>query len=175
MNPVLKAACLLALGLLAGCASYSGGNLVPGASTEAEVLASMGNPADRLVTPEGENVWFYPRAPYGRQTYAVIIGPDHVVRRVEARLTPENVKKLVVGKTTMADLRALMGPPERVLRYPFHDGDSWEYRMIPGPKIDWMYLSVRFDPAGVASVVTYIDDPEKNEAAPGRMLFWNRR
>ena len=39
--------------LLGGCASYDGRGLIPGRSTQAEVEALMGLPAERRVMPDG--------------------------------------------------------------------------------------------------------------------------
>src|SRR5512143_1325556 len=107
---------LLGAALLAGCASYDGRGLVPGKSSAAEVEQLMGPPAEKTVEPDGDTVWFYPRGPMGRHTYAVRVAPDGVVRSVEQRLTVENLQKLVAGETTAKDVRALFGPPSRAFR-----------------------------------------------------------
>jgi hypothetical protein len=149
---------LLALSMLAGCAttSYDGASLVPGSTPAAEVEATMGAPADK-VSVGADTLWWYPRHP-GRLSYAVRVGADNIVKSVEQRLTEENLKHIQIGKTTSQDMRALMGPPYRVVRYPRRDGDSWEYKMMPGSLDDWMVLSVRFDAAGVVKEVTYVAD-----------------
>lgn len=159
----LFAASLLALLIASGCATFDGSHLVPGNSTAAEVQATMGNPAER--TPAGANVlWWYPRQ-LSRDNYAVIVGPDNIVKGVEQRLTEANLKNIVVGQTTPQDLRALLGPPHFVTRYRWRDGDSWEYLMngglgnSTGSIDDWMILSVRFDGTGIVRDVTYIADP----------------
>ena len=153
---------LLVLGVTAGCASigaYDGSSLVAGSSTAAEVQAVMGDPAEKI-TVGGDTLWWYPRqSTVGRRSYAVVVGPNNVVKGVEQRLTEDNLKRIVVDKTTQQDLRALMGPPYYTLRYRGRDGDSWEYRMAPGHVDMWMVLSVRFDGSGVVKDVTYVADP----------------
>ena len=165
MKNLCTAAGLLVLAALSACASihaYDGASLVPGRSTAAEVQAVMGEPTEK-VTVGGDTLFWYPRqAISSRESYAVRVGPDNVVKSVEQRLTEENLKQIVAGKTTMQDMRALMGPPYYKVRYVFRDGDSWEYRMGRGPIDDWMILSVRFDAQGVAQEVTYIADPVRN-------------
>jgi hypothetical protein len=62
--------------VLAGCASYSGRGLAPGQSSAAEVEAVMGQPAERSRSANGEAVLWFPRFPFGRESYAARIGPD---------------------------------------------------------------------------------------------------
>jgi len=162
----LLAASLLALLILPGCASYGGAHLVAGNSTAAEVQATMGNPAEK-VQIGNDTLWWYVRE-LSRESYAVIVGPDNIVKGVEQRLTEGNLKNIAVGQTTPQDLRALMGPPHFVTRYRWRDGDSWEYLMngglanSTGSFDDWMILSVRFDGTGIVRDVTYIADPARD-------------
>jgi hypothetical protein len=87
--------------LSAGCAGYySGSTLVPGRSAAAEVEATMGTPTERVKLPGGDTLWFYPRGPYGRQTYAVRVGADGLVREVSQVLTMQNLAKLRIGQLT---------------------------------------------------------------------------
>lgn len=157
----LGAALCLGLAVLAsGCASFSGPDIVPGASTAAYVEASMGPPAERIALADGTAVWFYPRQPLGRTTYAVTLGPDNIVRSFEQRLTENNLARIVIDKSNMNDIRALFGPPNQVLRYPNRDGDSWEYNMYGGAgDVYWKILSVRFGADGLVKDVSLVDDP----------------
>ena len=162
----LRSCCyLFVLAVMAGCASigaFDGSSLVPGRSTAADVVATMGQPVEK-VGVGGDTLYWYPRqSEVSRASYAVRVGPDNIVKSVEQRLTDENLKKIVAGKTTQQDMRALMGPPFFVVRYPGNDGDSWEYKMNPGNIQDWMVLSVRFDAAGVVRNVTYVADTARD-------------
>jgi hypothetical protein len=120
---------LLATVLIAGCASYGGSSLVPGQSRAADVEALMGAPAEKVAASNGETLWFYPRQPFGRQSFAVRLGPDGVVRGVEQRLTVENVYKLVPGTTSARAVRELLGPPWRVSHLDRQQREVWEYAM----------------------------------------------
>lgn len=162
--------CLLAL-LVAGCASLGGADLVPGASTAAQVEVSMGPPAEKISLQNGEMVWFYPQQPYGRVSYAVVLGSDGIVRSVEQRLTEKSMQRIVPDSSTMQEVRALLGPPTAVVRYPGRDGDSWEYNMLGGPINDWKILSVRFDQAGLVKDVSFVDDPDSPRLSR-RRGFW---
>ena len=130
----MKAICIatyLAAALIAGCASYSGKGLIPGTSTAGDVEALMGRPAERIAKPDGSSVLFYPHAPVGRETYAVTIGADGKVQAVEQRLTDANIAKLVLGTTTVREVRELFGSPWRTTHYARLERDVWEYPMDP--------------------------------------------
>ena len=102
---------VVAAASIAGCASYDGRGLVPGASTAAQVEAVMGKPAERVSRPDGGAVLYYPRNPIGRHTYAITLGSDGVMRGIDQRLTLDNINRLVSGKTTSKEVREMFGPP----------------------------------------------------------------
>lgn len=160
-SAALGAALYMGLAVLAsGCASFHGPDIVPGVSTAAHVEAGMGPPAEKLALAGGTTVWFYPRQPFGRATYAVTLGPDGIVRSFEQRLTEQNISRIVVDKSSMQDVRALFGPPGAVVRYPNRDGDSWEYNMYGGAgDVYWKILSVRFGSDDLVKDVALVDDP----------------
>jgi hypothetical protein len=133
----------LAACLVSGCASYSGSSLTAGKSTASEVEALMGKPAERVEKPGGGSVLYYPRGPYGRETYAVSIGADGKVQSVEQRLTDTNIGKLVLGTTTAREVRELFGPPAVTTRLPQLQRDVWEYPMdtVANPYVLYVQLS----------------------------------
>lgn len=116
---------ILAAALVAGCASYDGRSLVPGKSTVAEVEALMGVPAETLDQADGGKLLFYPRA---RETYAVSVGANGLVRSVEPRLSKDRFAKLVPGTSGTKDVRELLGPPVKVVRMDLQQRDVWEYQ-----------------------------------------------
>lgn len=144
---MMKAAFLaVTVALTAGaCASFDGGGLVPGSSTTAQVEASMGAPSERLARPDGGSVLYYSRNPVGRHAYAVTVGPDGVLRRIEQRLTRANMDKLVPGATTAKDVRELFGPPfpATVGRSPLTQREVWEYKWleVDDKRVLWVYFS----------------------------------
>jgi hypothetical protein len=145
------------IALCAGCASYSGGSLVPGRATEAEVEASMGPSAERRPGPNGEVVRYYSRLPSGREVYAARFGADGRLIAIEQRLTPENVALLVPGKSTEAEVRDLFGPPYRVVDFPRLKTRLWMYPMR-GAATD-MTLNVEFFADGRVREVRMYDEP----------------
>lgn len=146
------------LSMLAGCAGYAGRDLIPGSSSEREIEASMGSPAERLARPDGSSVWYFPRGPSGRHTYAVTVGADGVLRSIEQRLTAENVAALRRGRTNARQVRELLGPPVGITRAPFRPLDVWEYRWANalGRRVLWVHLS---DDGMVREVLDLNDDP----------------
>lgn len=157
---------LICLTLLAGCASYDGSSLIAGKSTAADVEQLMGPPAEKIVEPAGDAVWFYPRGPMGRQTYAVRVAPNGLVRGVEQRLTVENMQKLVAGETTAKDVRALFGPPSRVTRLDRQQRDVWEYPMKNQIDVDHS-LFVQFSYDGILREALFLRDPKYDVGTSG--------
>jgi len=157
---------LLGTALLAGCASYDGRGLIPAKSTAAEVEQLMGPPAEKIGEPAGDTVWFYPRGPAGRQTYAVRIAPDGVMRSIEQRLTVENLNKLLAGETTARDVRALFGPPSYITRLDRQQRDVWEYRMKNQIDIDYN-LFVQYSYDGILREALFLRDPKYDVGTGG--------
>src|SRR5438093_12398815 len=97
-SPARASSFALALLLgLASCASFDGHTLGPGQSTQRDVEATMGRPADKRVGPQGETVYWYPQLPYGHASYAARIAPDGHLVAIEQRLTEANIAKVVKG------------------------------------------------------------------------------
>lgn len=161
-------ACIAVL-FIAGCASYDGRGLVPGTSRAADVRALMGAPAEKLAADNGDTVWFYPRLPYGRQTYAVRLSPDGVVLGVDQRLTEANLKHIVAGKTTMKEARLLLGPPYQTVRFERQRRVVWDYPMYNDFQAEYN-LFVQFSYDGIVREVLllkdYHNEPGDGEAKP---------
>ncbi|MBM3346995.1 MAG: hypothetical protein FJY55_10960 [Betaproteobacteria bacterium] len=159
---IAAAGLTVAAALAAGCASYSGSNLVAGRSTAAEVESSMGAPAEKVTEANGDAIWFYPRGPAGRRTYAVRTGQDGIVRGVEQRLTADNIAKLVVDRTTAQETRALFGPPTSIRYYSRVQRHMWEYNMTDGDNqfstTSFKLLALEFSGDNVLRKITYQDD-----------------
>lgn len=141
MNRILTFALLA----LAGCASYDGRGLVPGAATAAQVEAQMGPAAMRVPRPDGGTVLYFPRGPEGRHTYAVTIGADGTMRSIDQRLTLANYNKLMVGKTTATEVRELFGPPDpySTTKLALSGREVWEYKWLDfqEKRIFWFQFS----------------------------------
>lgn len=150
-------AVLLAVAMLAGCASYSGRGLVPGQSTARDVEAMMGVPAERITVAGGDSVWFYPQNPNGLHTFAARLSPQGVLQQIDQRLTVENLARLVPGQTTAAQVRELLGPPWQVTRMARQERDVWSYRMQDNALVRHD-LYVQFSADGVVREVIMLRD-----------------
>lgn len=140
----------------AGCASYSGFGLVPGRSTAEDVVATMGEPALERAGPGGERVLWYPRLPYGRESFAARLGPDGKLIAVEQRLQPEFFGRIEPGRSTADDVLDLIGPPYEVYHYPRTQREVWEYQLNLPPAHKNLY--VQFSPDRVVREVYQLHD-----------------
>jgi hypothetical protein len=146
--------------LLVACASYDGRGLVPGKSTEAEVVGLMGQPAQTLKGPGGGKLLYFSRLPLGRDIYKATIGADGVLRSLEQTLTRPNISKIAVNSTTTDQVSELLGPPYRITREPFKPWNVWEYpwRLVDERRILW----VSFSDDGVVRDVIEMHDFESD-------------
>lgn len=156
---------MLAIALLAGCASYDGRGLVPGQSTAAEVEQVMGVPAEKRPGAAGDTVWFYPRNPSGRHTYAVSIDGKGVMRGIEQTLTMENIGRIVAEKSTPHDVRSLLGPPYRITQQRSPQREVWEYRMFNPIQVPYN-LFVQYSTDGLVREVLFLRDPSQDIPSP---------
>jgi len=147
---------------LAGCASFDGRGLMPGKSTEQDVVALMGAPAERIRLPGGDTVLYFPRQPEGRMSFAARLGPDGVLRSVDQLLTEQNIANLVRGTTTRAQAREILGPPWHTTRLERQQREVWEYKMYNQVQ-DKFFLYVQFSYDGIVQEVLmikdYVDEP----------------
>jgi|SRR5688572_17213579 hypothetical protein len=161
----ILALCVAAL-LLSSCASYSGRGLVPGQSSAKDVETVMGAPKERITIAGGDSVWFYPRNPFGLETYAARISPQGTLVSLDQRLTVENLGKLRIGASTSKDVRELLGPPWRVTHAALQPREVWHYRMDNGYMIEHN-LFVQISPDLVVREVLLLRDPKYDIGEPG--------
>lgn len=154
MRPLIRVVVLSCL--LGGCASYGGRGLAPGASS-AEVETLMGPPAEKIALAGGDSVWFYPRQPYGLQTYAATMSADGRLVEMDQRLTVQNVAKLLPGTATREAARALLGPPWRTSRLAISGREAWDYRMYNAVQAEYI-LTLQFSEDGVLRETLMLED-----------------
>lgn len=143
--------------LLAGCASYSGSSLVPGKSTEADVLHAMGAPAQTLAQPGGAKALYFPRLPSGRQTYVASIASSGMLSGIQQVLTPANIQRISIDRTSADQVRELLGPPDRVVRYALKPNQEvWEYPWQLGEDKRLLWVTVSDD--GIVRAVADVHD-----------------
>ena len=154
----MKRATIVALlsfvAILGGCAGAR--SLVPGQSTDADVRARLGAPKETRAEG-GDQVWEYPTGPEGFTNYSVRLGSDNRVKSVTQLVTEEQLDKVVVGKSSKAEVRQLLGRPAEETVY--YVGPTWYWRFIRNG-ISPGYLVVTFDQSGTAaSKIAIIDMP----------------
>ena len=115
--------------VLAACAGYSG-NLKPGVSTLAEVVASMGVPAMRWKDADGREQLAYPRGPEGTQTFMAFVGADGRLERIEGVLGMAHFARIEPGKSDQAAVLRLLGPsqPQWTAYFKARDELVWEWK-----------------------------------------------
>ena len=134
------------LSVAAGCASYDGRTLPPGAP-ESEVKGLMGPPAMEVPRGDGVTRLVYPKGPLGTQTFMADLGPDHRLISVRNVLKDEVFDRMKAGMTEKEVLAAI-GPANRTMAFSLSNTHAWEYRYQDA----WGYLaefSVTFDADGV--------------------------
>jgi hypothetical protein len=135
------AVALVSAALLAsGCASYDGRDLVPGVATEADIVGTMGKPAQTLHRPNGDEALYFSKLPYGRQMFVATTGPDGRLKGIEQVLDYQHLQRIRIGTTTADQVRAILGPPYRISRDPFKPLDVWQYPWRPARDV-WVSLS----------------------------------
>jgi hypothetical protein len=145
---------LFCIGLLAGCANPR--LLVVGQSTEADVHNRMGKPTDTRVDRNGDRLLEFATGPEGFETHLVRIGADGKVKEVTQLLTEERFGTIVLGKTTKAEVRSLLGTPSEENSLP--TGLHWSWRIRRGG-VQPGYMVVRFNPDDTVNDKIIMIDP----------------
>jgi hypothetical protein len=152
----MRALALAAMLAVAACASFDGRSLVPGQSTESQVLALMGEPDQVRRLAGGAKALYFSRLPEGRAMFVATIGPDGRLQSLEQRLTRENIARLMPDQSTADDVRALFGPPSAVGYLPLKPREWWEYQYYD--YTDRRVLWVQFSQDGIVREVLDMRD-----------------
>ena len=158
---------IVVFAVLSACASVTGRGLAPGQSTAQDVQALMGKPAEQFKAVDGDTIWFYPNQPFGRTTYAVRVAPDGRVRSVEQVLTEENVRRIVSGVTTRAQVREMFGPPYESSRFERQQREVWTYTIFDVNQQDY-FLHVQMSNDGIVRETLMLEDRHKDQGDAGR-------
>jgi outer membrane protein assembly factor BamE (lipoprotein component of BamABCDE complex) len=139
------------MAVLTGCAIPSA--IKPGATAE-ELTQKLGKPTAVRPAPGGGESWEYAYGPEGTETWLFSVDQGRKVRTSTQLLTEERLRQVVAGKSSEADVRALLGEPRDITRYP--NGTTWEWRARIGPEMG-MYV-VHFGTNGTASGYSVLKD-----------------
>jgi hypothetical protein len=86
---------LIACAWLAGCALFP--TIEPGATTEAQILATYGQPSRRWAEADGGATLEYATQPFGNSCFMVTLGPAGRVLNVRDALSDTNLARVEVG------------------------------------------------------------------------------
>ena len=149
---------LLGLSLMAGlsgCAVLQPRLAQPGQS-EAEMLATMGQPSGRYVMDGGQQRVEYAKGPQGRVTWLVDLDRAGRVAAVQQVLTPANFALVHDGMPRDALLRLLGRPGHRAGEYMNRETWSWRFETY-----DCLWLRVTLTAEGqVRGGASYLPDPQ---------------
>ena len=150
---MLRGAAVLALvvGLVA-CAVPS---REPLGTPRAQVVAHLGPPTAVHALPQGERL-LYSQLPAGTEVYNLDFDAAGRLVRTEQVLTQIRLESIPQDQWTRADLQRTFGPPLRVERVTFWNGDIWTYRFKQGS--DPRFAHVHLDPVGVVRRIGFTDD-----------------
>lgn len=126
----------LSLLLVAACmpaGAVAAADLEPGKSTAQEVIAEMGKPALEVKRPNGDQLLYFEKYPWGRSVKAATIGPDGKLRGIEERLTKENIYSIKQGMREQ-EVRELLGPPREITENKRLKTTEWEYPWLEAAK-----------------------------------------
>lgn len=143
----MKTISFLVLAFAAGCASYGGGGLRPGASAEAEVRGVMGPPALEMRDPDGTRHLYYPRGPLGTQTFVADVGANGTLVGIRQVLDDGTFNAIRPGLTE-EDVLRMIGPPREKAYFSNLRQTAWDYKF----RDTWGYdsiLSVMIDTSGM--------------------------
>ena len=143
---VRSLAVLCAMVIVAACTMFG---VKPGAS-EAEARRAYGTPALEFPGPEGSRQLVFTTGPLGTQTFMVHVSKEGTVQRVDQVLTDETFYRVQSGTTTAEEVRRLIGPPYRIVRFDNLRQYAWDYRF----RDTWGYLadfSVMVDDRGIVA------------------------
>ena len=127
-------ASLLAALCVVACTPMSS---IPPGSPESQARGALGAPAAEFDYPDGTHQLVYPRGPLGTETYMVFL-KGGTVQRVEQALTDDNFYRIQAGVTTADQVRRMIGPPGRVVRFENLQQFAWDYRF----RDTWGYLAI---------------------------------
>ena len=135
----VAAALALPLALAGGCAGYSPDG-IPAGSSSTEVIARMGPPKARFVTPSGGERLEFWRGPFGKHTFMVDFDAQNRMLGWEQVLTEANFYALRHGMTKDEVLYRIGHPSEfQFLTWP--QQHLWSYRYV-SPFCVWFQVSL---------------------------------
>jgi hypothetical protein len=139
----LRAASVLLLAsLIAGCAGYDPGGLMPGAPVSA-IVERMGPPTGERPLPNGGKRLEYARGPFGKHTYMLDVDAQGRLSGWQQVLTEARFNALMIG-TPGEQVLFDFGRPAQQQRIGRQHLTVWSYR-YETPFCQWFQVSVGDD------------------------------
>jgi hypothetical protein len=147
---------LCAAAMAAGCASFDGRSLRPGAAAQ-EVRQLMGAPAAVYADGKGGESWAYPRGPAGLYTYMARIDAGGRLSGIDQVLDQGFFAQLRIGQDREQDVLRLFGPNWRSEPFPRQKEVVWTWR-FRNPWGKPAQFQVTFDEAGLVKLWAQIEE-----------------
>lgn len=145
---------LLAVSLLAGCASPGGAQT---GTSQADLLARFGAPAAVHRTASGTRLE-YIEGPFQQTAWMLDIDPSGRLVGTRQVRSAEGFSRIVVGTDTMQTVRTKIGTPWLVQRYAASGLTAWMYPYLEFGHWNAM-MAVHFDDRGLVTLVQNGPDP----------------
>jgi hypothetical protein len=148
---------------LCACAAQ----IVPGASTETDVLAYFGKPVDSRQMEGGRKEFDYSRGPRGFETWRVTLSPEGKVVSVEQLLDETNFRRLKPGMSK-DEVDHILGRHFVTAEFTNSGEEVWSWRYAEFGNRS-MYFNTHFDAGtGKLKYASRTPDPAEN-------ISWGRR
>ena len=137
---------MAALLIVSGCAGLEP-RFQPG-SSQNELQQIKGKPAVVLNAKDGGTIWQYPEGPLGVRTFVARFDVQGKLLSYEQVLDEEHFSSIGVGRSTIDDVRTMIGPPMRTMEFERRGETAWDYLF----RDTWGYrveFSVIFAASGV--------------------------
>ncbi len=157
--------CAAASALLAGALVLGGCAVparVPAGTTVQATLAELGAPTADIALPDGGRRLQYSQMPAGSQVWNLDFDAAGRLRSSDQALRYGNFDRIVLGKTTAADIQREYGLPLKVEYVYSFNGPVWSYRF--NDMNNFRRIFIHIDPAGVVQRILYVD--EQNIGGP---------
>jgi hypothetical protein len=144
----------LPVAVLMGCAGPQTNKMSDG-QTEAELLATMGQPTGRYPLPNGEQRVEYAKGPLGKYTFMYDLDKNGRIKKSEQVLTRQ-VFGQIKPNMTRDEVQLILGRPgDRQPEYMGKETWSWRYA-----NYDCLWAQVTFSPKGyTTSGTSFTFDP----------------
>lgn len=139
--------------LLGGCAVPA---RVPAGTTVSATLAELGPPTADIALPDGGRRLQYSQLPAGSQVWNLDFDASGRLVSSDQALRYANFDRIVLGKTTAAEIQREFGLPLKIEYVYSFNGPIWTYRF--NDMNNFRRIFIHIDPAGIVQRIIYADE-----------------